>query len=77
MRTQCVWFALGVAVCSSSAARVPRFAVAAQTSPREVVDTISFETSEGTRLSFDVSPDGRFIVIDLLGQLWRVPTGGR
>ena len=43
---------------------------------RDVVDTISFETREATRLAFDVSPDGRYIVFDLLGQLWRIPSAG-
>src|SRR5688572_22756229 len=42
----------------------------------KVVDVVSFETRQGTRLAFDVSPDGQYIVIDLLGQLWRIPSAG-
>ena len=63
-------FAGSAVACSSlapAATAVPQ---------REATDTISFETTEGTRLAFDVSPDGRYILIDLLGQLWRVPIGG-
>lgn len=44
--------------------------------PRSVVDTVSFDTREGTRLAFDVSPDGSYLLFDLLGQLWRVPSTG-
>lgn len=39
--------------------------------------TIDFTTDEGTWLSVDLSPDGEWVVFDLLGHIWRVPaTGG-
>jgi Tol biopolymer transport system component/imidazolonepropionase-like amidohydrolase len=39
--------------------------------------TVEFETSEGTWLSLDVSPDARTIVFELLGDLFAMPvTGG-
>ena len=37
-----------------------------------------FTTTQGTWISLDVSPDGRRIVFDLLGDLYTVPiTGGK
>lgn len=38
--------------------------------------TISFETSEGTELSIDVSPDGERIVFDILGDIYDLPVEG-
>ena len=37
---------------------------------------IDFTTSEGTWLSPDLSPDGRWIVFDLLGHIYRMPSDG-
>ncbi len=40
--------------------------------------TIEFDTDEGPWMSCDVSPDGRTIVFDLLGDIYKMPiTGGR
>ncbi len=46
--------------------------------PLEPARTISFTTTRGTWLSLDVSPDGRTIVFDMLGDLYTLPIeGGR
>ena len=38
---------------------------------------IAFTAEEGTWMSVDISPDGRWIVFDLLGHIYRMPaTGG-
>ena len=39
---------------------------------------ISFTTKEGTWISLDVSPDGKSIVFDMMGDIYRMPiTGGK
>jgi Tol biopolymer transport system component/imidazolonepropionase-like amidohydrolase len=40
------------------------------------VQKIAFDTSEGTWMNVDVSPDGRRIVFDLLGDIYTMPVGG-
>ncbi|MCY4400636.1 MAG: amidohydrolase family protein [Gemmatimonadetes bacterium] len=37
---------------------------------------IDFSTAEGTWMSLDISPDGRWVAFDLLGHVYRVPTDG-
>jgi Tol biopolymer transport system component len=45
--------------------------------PLKMTRNVTFETSDGTWLSLDVSPDGKTIVFELLGDLYTMPvTGG-
>src|SRR5262249_40483623 len=37
---------------------------------------IDFDTSEGTWMSLSLSPDGKWIVFDLLGHIYRMPSEG-
>ena len=37
---------------------------------------LRFSTDEGTWMSVDVAPDGKTLVFDLLGDLYRLPIGG-
>ena len=46
------------------------------TVPRGAVREIDFVTDRGTWMSVDVSPDGRWIIFDLLGHIYRVPSQG-
>src|SRR4030095_16010603 len=46
------------------------------TKPRGATREIDFETSEGTWMSLDLSPDGKWIVFDLLGHIFRVSAAG-
>jgi Tol biopolymer transport system component len=46
------------------------------TKPRGTTREIDFETSEGTWMSLDLSPDGKWIVFGLLGHVFRVSAAG-
>ncbi|GMN09450.1 amidohydrolase family protein [Croceitalea sp. MTPC9] len=46
--------------------------------PLEPERTIQFSTDQGTWISVDVSPDGKTIVFDLMGDIYSIPiTGGK
>lgn len=44
--------------------------------PLEPTRPLRFTTTEGSWMSLDISPDGRTIVFDLLGDLYTLPIGG-
>src|SRR5258706_8265030 len=44
--------------------------------PLTPAKALKFTTDEGTWLSLDVSPDGRTIVFELLGDLYTIPMDG-
>ncbi len=44
--------------------------------PLEPTREISFETDEGTWLSLDISPDGKTIIFELLGDIYELPIEG-
>ena len=44
--------------------------------PLDAARNITIDTDEGSWLSVDVSPDGKTIVFDLLGDLYTIPVGG-
>ena len=46
------------------------------TKARGATREIDFETSEGTWMALDLSPDGKWIVFDLLGHIYRVSAAG-
>lgn len=46
--------------------------------PTGPTKSVSFTTDEGTWMNLDVSPDGKEIVFDLLGDIYKIPiTGGK
>src|SRR6185503_8816715 len=65
-------------------AQTPPAPAAADTSKKNKNDelplaptrTVEFETTEGTWISLDVSPDGRSIVFELLGDIYTMPLAG-
>lgn len=46
------------------------------TEPLGPTEKLEFDTSEGTWMNVDVSPDGRQIVFDLLGDIYVMPVEG-
>ena len=70
--------ALPLLAAAAVVSRPPGDSAALVTVRRDSARTIRFQVTEGTWMSLDVSPDGRTIVFDLLGDLYLLPiTGGK
>ena len=84
IRLLCVASALSAlsvpGICGDTSASKPEDSAEAKwdvSVPHVPSDTIEFETTEGTWITVDVSPDGREIVFDILGDIYKMPiTGG-
>ena len=76
-----IGFAIGFAVALATnpqpaVAQAPADTGWDVTKPRGRVREIDFTVDEGTWTSLDVSSDGKWVVFDLLSQIYRVPAGG-
>lgn len=58
---------------SAQSTQAPRWDISARHGPARDVE---FETNEATWISVDVSPDGRTLVFDILGDIYTMPIGG-
>ena len=68
--------ALLVALPALGVAQAPTPAAWDVTQPRGTTREIAFTTMEGTWMSVDLSPDGQWLVFDLLGHVYRMPIAG-
>ncbi len=64
---------LALALAAIADDDAPKWDVAATHGPGR---DVKFTTREGTWMGVDVSPDGGFVLFDLLGDLYEVPLGG-
>lgn len=78
MAVVAVWLVAGALTPAAGQQSTPIPSDTASALVIEPERTLRFTTDEGTWISLDVSPDGRRIVFDLLGDLYVMPiTGGR
>src|SRR5262245_28615243 len=64
---------LALATLRGQAPDTRKWDIAADLGP---VQKVAFDTSEGTWMNVDVSPDGKQIVFDLLGDIYTMPIAG-
>lgn len=74
MRLLTAWLAVSLLAASAVAPRAEE--AWDVTRPRGATREIDFSIDVGTKMSVDISPDGRWIVFDLLAHIYRVPADG-
>ncbi|HXN50511.1 MAG TPA: LpqB family beta-propeller domain-containing protein [Candidatus Acidoferrum sp.] len=70
------WLLAGMSAWGSSSVAQDKPKEWDTTQARGQTRDIDFDTSEGTWMNVDVSPDGKWIVFDLLGHIYRMAAGG-
>lgn len=68
--------AYGLALCWGAVSQASDAATWDITDTGQPYRDITFTTTEGTWMAVDVSPDGRSIVFDLLGDIYAIPAAG-
>lgn len=76
MRKSCLMLAVLFSLLVGIAVAQPQESAWDVTKPRGQTRQIDFTTTEGTWMSLDLSPDGRWIVFDLLAHIYRIPVAG-
>lgn len=71
-----VWVVVALSSAPVPAQAQPAAATWDVTQPRGRTKEIDFTTTEGTWTSVDVSPDGTWMLFDLLGHIYRMPIAG-
>ncbi|MCC5854600.1 MAG: PD40 domain-containing protein [Idiomarina sp.] len=77
MKLPATWLsALGLAAALSFSATADSSNAWSVSEPMGEFKTVTIDTTEGTWMSVDVSPDGRYIIFDMLGDIYRMPAAG-
>src|SRR5690554_8157218 len=68
--------ALSVAITLAWAGQATASTWSVAEPPQAEFNDIRIATSEGTWMSVDISPDGQWVVFDMLGDIYRMPASG-
>ncbi|WP_339625757.1 hypothetical protein [uncultured Winogradskyella sp.] len=72
----CLLLSLSKSTAQNSENVIDTLKKATKELPLEPTRKINFTTDKGTWISVDVSPDGKTIMFDLMGDLYTIPING-